>query len=126
MAAPHISQATAGIRRALGYALHDLIHGSTPVEKRLGTISIILEKDSAPVAHVNELISQFGDCVVGRLGLPYPNRGVNIITLIVDASIERVSALTGKLGQLPGIQVKSLMSKATQQGAVHHDDPSGQ
>jgi putative iron-only hydrogenase system regulator len=96
------------------------------VEKRLGTISIILEKDSAPVAHVNELISQFGDGVIGRLGLPYPNRGVNIITLIVDTSIERVSALTGKLGQLPGIQVKSLMSKATQQGAANHDDPSGQ
>jgi len=110
----------------LSYHHPDLIHGSTPVEKRLGTISIILEKDSAPVAHVNELISQFGDCVIGRLGLPYPNRGVNIITLIVDSSIERVSALTGKLGQLPGIQVKSLMSKATQQGAARHDDPPGQ
>jgi len=96
------------------------------VEKRLGTISIVLERGGAPVAHVNELISQFGDCVIGRLGLPYPTRGVNIITLIVDASVERVSALTGRLGQLPGIQVKSLMSKASEQGAASHDDPPGQ
>jgi len=104
------------------YHQGDLIHGSIPVEKRLSTISIILERKTTPAARVNELISQFGDCVIGRLGLPYPARGVNIITLIVDASVEQVSALTGKLGQLPGIQVKSLMSKANKQGATSHDD----
>ncbi len=92
------------------------------MEKRLGTISIVLERNTTPTSRVNELISQFGDCVIGRLGLPYPTRGVNIITLIVDASVEQVSALTGKLGQLPGIQVKSLMSKASKQGATSHDD----
>jgi putative iron-only hydrogenase system regulator len=91
------------------------------VEKRLGTISIILDRDTTPAARINDLISQFGDCVIGRLGLPYAARGVNIITLIVDAPVEQVSALTGKLGQLPGVQVKSLMSKA-KQGATHHDD----
>lgn len=90
------------------------------MEKRLGTISVIIERHHAPVATVNELISQFGDDVIGRLGLPYPERGVNIITLITDTSVERLSALTGKLGQLPGVQVRSLMARpAAQQGATH-------
>jgi putative iron-only hydrogenase system regulator len=93
------------------------------VEKRLGCISIIVERQVAPVATVNELISQFGDGIIGRLGLPYPQRGVNIITLITDTSVDRLSALTGKLGKLPGIQVRSLVSKPTTPG-VTHDDPS--
>lgn len=76
-------------------------------------MTVILDRQLADVAHVNELISQFGDAVLGRLGLPYPERGVNIITLIVDATVERLSSLTGKLGRLPGVQVKSLMARAT-------------
>jgi putative iron-only hydrogenase system regulator len=86
------------------------------VEKRIGCVTIILERQKADVGTVNELVSQFGDTVVGRLGLPYPERGVNIITLIVDASVERVSALTGKLGKLPGVQVKSLMARNLEPG----------
>ena len=81
------------------------------MEKRLGCVSIILDRQDAPVSDVNELISQFGDLVIGRLGLPYPSHGVNIITLITDSSVDRLSALTGRLGKLPGVQVKSLMSK---------------
>jgi putative iron-only hydrogenase system regulator len=103
----------------------DLIHGSCPVEKRIGCVSVILDRQAAPVPAVNELISQFGDCVIGRLGLPYPERGVNIITLVTDTSVERLSALTGKLGKLPGVQVKSLMSKSRETGAASHD-PSQQ
>jgi putative iron-only hydrogenase system regulator len=86
------------------------------MEKRLGCVSIILDRQLADVAEVNELITQFGDLVVGRLGLPYPSRGVNIITLITDSSVEHLSALTGKLGKLPGVQVKSLMAKNTDTG----------
>jgi putative iron-only hydrogenase system regulator len=93
------------------------------VEKRLGSISIILERSVAPVATVNELISQFGDCIIGRLGLPYPERGVNIITLITESSVERLSALAGKLGKLPGVQVKSLMAKPREVGVAHNDSP---
>jgi putative iron-only hydrogenase system regulator len=93
------------------------------VEKRLGTISIIVERQLAPVSTINELISQFGDEVVGRLGLPYPERGVNIITLITDTSVERTSALTGKLGKLPGVQVRSLLAKGPPQGVAHEPSP---
>jgi len=93
------------------------------VEKRLGTISIIVERQIAPVAAINELLSQFGDGIIGRLGLPYPERSVNIITLITDTSVERLSALTGKLGKLPGVQVRSLVAKISAQGAARHDPP---
>jgi putative iron-only hydrogenase system regulator len=93
------------------------------VEKRLGTISIIAVRKSAPVTIINELISEFGDEIIGRLGLPYPERGVNVITLITDTSVERLSALTGKLGKLPGVQVRSLMAKTPAQGVAPHAAP---
>jgi putative iron-only hydrogenase system regulator len=96
------------------------------MEKRLGCISIILDRQTAPVPQVNELISQFGDSIIGRLGLPYPSHGVNIITLITDSTVERLSSLTGKLGKLPGVQVKSLMSKSRVPGVTHDVDPSEQ
>ena len=93
------------------------------MEKRLGCVSIILDRQTASVADVNELISQFGDLVIGRLGLPYPSHGVNIITLITDSSVNQLSALTGKLGKLPGVQVKSLMSKSRDAGVAPDVDP---
>ena len=89
------------------------------MEKRLGTVSIIVERHVAPVDELNELLTQFGDDIVGRFGLPYRERGVNVITLVTDTSMERVSALTGKLGKLPGVQVRSLLSKSPSRGATH-------
>lgn len=87
------------------------------MEKRLGVVSIVLERSIAPVDQVNALLSSFDDEVVGRLGLPYPDRGVNVITVVVDATVERLSALTGRLGKLPGVQVRSLMSRIPPAGA---------
>ena len=87
------------------------------MEKRLGVVSIIVERPTAPIEEVNELLSQFGDEIIGRFGLPYAQRDVNIITLVVDTTVERVSALTGKLGKLPGVQVRSLMSRTPASGA---------
>jgi putative iron-only hydrogenase system regulator len=98
--------------------------GVFPMEKRLGCVSIILDRQAASATDVNELITQFGDLVIGRLGLPYPSHGVNIITLITDSSVERQSALTGKLGKLPGVQVKSLMAKTRSSGVTNHVDSS--
>ncbi len=93
------------------------------MEKRLGTVSIMVERHVAPVEDVNELLSEFGDEIIGRFGLPYPQRGVNIITLITDTSMERTSALTGKLGKLPGVQVRSLLAKAPAEGVAHEPPP---
>lgn len=98
------------------------------MEKRLGVVSIIVERSAAPVDDVNDLLSQFSDGIIGRLGLPHPARGVNIITVVVDTSVERVSALTGKLGKLPGVQVRSLMARTVPPGSPgaslpEHDTP---
>lgn len=88
------------------------------MEKRLGCVSVILDRQAAPIASINELLSQFGDCILARLGLPYPSHGVNIITLVTESSTDRLHAPTGKLGKLPGVQVKSLMSKLPDAGVV--------
>jgi putative iron-only hydrogenase system regulator len=102
---------------------HVRFTGVDPVEKRLGTVSIIVERHVVPVEEVNELLSHFGDEIIGRFGLPYPQRGVNIITLITDTSVERMSALTGKLGKIPGVQVRSLLAKPVAERIVHDPSP---
>ncbi|MCE5268636.1 MAG: iron-only hydrogenase system regulator [Planctomycetaceae bacterium] len=96
------------------------------MEKRLGCVSVILDRQTAPITSVNELLSRFGDCFLARLGLPYPSHGVNIITLVTDSSTDRLSSLTGKLGKLPGVQVKSLLSKFHDAGVLPDVAPSEQ
>lgn len=91
------------------------------MEKRLGTISIIAHRDSATPEKVNALLSEHAHLILGRLGLPYPDRGINIITLVIDATVEEVSALNGKLGRLSGIQVRSLMTRPPHTEESAHD-----
>ena len=82
------------------------------MEKRVGFVGIIIEdrKKAAPV--VNKLLSEHGDIIVARVGLPYRERHCSVITLIVDATTDELGALTGKLGALPGVSVKSALTKA--------------
>ncbi len=86
------------------------------MEERLGCVNIILDRQIAPIASVNDLLSQFGDCILARLGLPYPTHGVNIITLVTECSTDRLNSLTGELGKLQGVQVKSLLSNVCDAG----------
>ncbi len=83
----------------------------TKMDKRVGFIGIIIENRKAVAEEVNHLISEFGDNVVARVGLPYREKGCFVITLIVDATTDAVGALTGKLGALEGVSVKSAMAK---------------
>ncbi|HUH44681.1 MAG TPA: TM1266 family iron-only hydrogenase system putative regulator [Treponemataceae bacterium] len=80
-------------------------------ERAVGIIAIIVKERENTAQKVNEILADFGEMVVGRLGLPYQERKLHIITLIVDASNDRIGALTGKLGQIPGITVKSTLAK---------------
>ena len=82
------------------------------MEKRLGFVGIIIEDRSANAAAVNELLGQFGDVIVARTGLPYEKRACSAITLIVDATTDQLGVLTGKLGSLTGVSVKSMLSKS--------------
>ena len=80
-------------------------------EKAVASIMILVKNRSESAGKVNEIISQFSDVIVGRLGLPYSGRELNIITLVVDATTDEIGALTGKLGQIKDVKVKSAIAK---------------
>lgn len=79
-------------------------------EKRLAVISVIIEKREQS-AKVNSALSDYGDYIVGRMGVPYKERGVSVICVIIDAPNEVINSLTGKIGMLDGVSAKTLMSK---------------
>ena len=78
--------------------------------KRLGIIAIVIE-DLEKAIKVNELIHAYAHLVVGRMGLPYRQRNVSMISLIVDGESDEINALTGKLGRVDSVQVKSMLTK---------------
>lgn len=83
-----------------------------PMDKRVGFVGIIIE-DRKKAAHaVNDLLSEYGDMIIARVGLPYRERHCSVITLIVDATTDELGSLTGKLGALEGVSVKSALTKS--------------
>jgi len=73
-------------------------------------VGIIVYDREQSAAKVNEILSKFGDLIVGRMGIPYKERGISVIAIIVDATTDELGALTGKLGQIPGVKVKSAVT----------------
>ncbi len=80
-------------------------------QRAVGVVAIIVKNRSKGAPEVNGVLTHFGDIIVGRMGLPYPARELNIITLIVDATTDQVGSLTGRLGNLPDVTVKSTLAK---------------
>lgn len=80
-------------------------------ESRVAVIAMIIDNGEA-VGAVNALLHSFSDYVIGRMGIPYRSRGLNIINVVVDAPADAVSALSGKLGRLDGVTCKVVYSKA--------------
>lgn len=81
------------------------------MERAVGVIAIIVKQRKSAATEVNSLLTQFGDIIIGRMGLPYKDRSLNIITLMVDASTDQIGNLTGKIGMIPGVTVKSTLAK---------------
>ena len=79
-------------------------------EGRIAVIGIILE-DKTQAEQVNGLLHQYGSYIIGRMGLPYERKQVNIISVVLDAPSDVISALAGKLGRLQGASSKALYSK---------------
>ncbi len=79
-------------------------------QTRVALIGIIVENPDA-VERLNGLLHQYGSYIIGRMGIPYPKRGVNIISVAVDAPADVISALSGKLGRLPGVSTKAVYAK---------------
>lgn len=80
-------------------------------KNRVGFIGIIIQQREQTAQTLNQILSQFGHLILGRMGMPYREREINIITLIVDGSTEDIGALTGKIGQIQGIKVRSAFAK---------------
>ncbi|ADQ08154.1 transcriptional regulator NikR, CopG family [Caldicellulosiruptor hydrothermalis 108] len=81
------------------------------MERRIGVIGIVVENRKEVSDKLNKILSDYGDIIVGRMGIPYKERGLCVISLIVDGTTDEIGALTGKLGALSGVKVKSALTK---------------
>lgn len=79
------------------------------METRVALIGVIVEDESS-VASLNDLLHQYAPYIIGRMGVPYRPRGVNIISVALDAPQDAISALSGKLGRLEGVSAKTQYS----------------
>ncbi len=82
------------------------------MDKRLGFVGIIVDDREKHAGTVNKVLSEFGEMIVARTGVPYRQKKCGVITLIVDGTTDEVGALTGRLGSIEGVAVKSALSKA--------------
>ncbi|MBV7273278.1 TM1266 family iron-only hydrogenase system putative regulator [Clostridium thailandense] len=80
------------------------------MEKRIGVVGIVIE-NLQNVSKVNDILHYHSEIIVGRLGIPYRERNLSVISLIVDGTSDEISALTGKLGKIDGVNVKSAVTK---------------
>ena len=80
------------------------------METRIAVIAIIVE-DLEAADEVNRILHEYSSCVIGRMGIPYRQKNLSLISVAVDAPSEMISALTGKLGNVPGISVKTAYQK---------------
>lgn len=80
------------------------------METRIGVIGIVVE-DLEQTIRINDVLHQHADIIVGRMGMPYKKKGISVISLIIDGSTDEIGSLTGKLGNIEGVNVKSALSK---------------
>ena len=77
----------------------------------MSRIGVIVVEDLSSVNRINSILHDHNDIIIGRIGLPYKNRGISVISLIVDGNTDEIGSLTGKLGSIEGINVKSALTK---------------
>lgn len=80
------------------------------METRVAIIGIIVEEESS-VDELNQILHEYGSYIIGRMGIPYQKKGINIISIAVDAPQDIISALSGKLGKLPGVSSKAAYTR---------------
>lgn len=82
------------------------------MDTRIAVLAIIVDSEKGSVQELNRLLSQYGQYIVGRMGIPYREKGVNIISVAMDAPADEINTLSGKLGRLSGISVKTAYAPA--------------
>jgi putative iron-only hydrogenase system regulator len=80
-------------------------------DKRIGVIGVVIEDRENGVKTVNDILSKYAEIIVGRMGIPYRERKIAVISLIVDGTTDEIGAMTGQLGTVPGVNVKSALTK---------------
>ncbi|NLG87622.1 MAG: CopG family transcriptional regulator [Clostridiaceae bacterium] len=81
------------------------------MEKRIGVVGIVVENPDI-TGRLNSILHDYAELIIGRMGIPYRQRKVRVISLIVEGTTDEIGALTGKIGNLPGVSVKSALSKS--------------
>lgn len=79
-------------------------------ESRVAIISIIVEEKES-VYMLNDLLHEYGPHIIGRMGIPHREKGINIISVVLDAPQNTISALSGKIGRLKGVSSKTVFAK---------------
>lgn len=79
--------------------------------KRLGFVGIIIEDREKTSGAVNNILSNFSELILARTGLPNAKENTSVITLVIDATTDELGVLTGQLGNIPGVSVKSGLAK---------------
>ncbi|MDL1969912.1 MAG: iron-only hydrogenase system regulator [Candidatus Desulfofervidaceae bacterium] len=77
--------------------------------ERIGAVIVIIKDRKRSASKVNEILSQYGDIIIGRMGIPYRKKNLSIISLIVEGNTDVLGAMTGKLGMLEDVEVKSIL-----------------
>jgi len=78
------------------------------LEHRIGVIGIVVE-DRDNAQKINSILGEHNEVIVGRMGIPYRERGISVISLIIDGSTDEIGAMTGKLGNLKGVKVRTAL-----------------
>lgn len=86
-------------------------HEQSSENRRIGVVAVIVHEPEKAYDALNKILHDYSDIIIGRLGLPYRERNLSIISLIVDGSTDDVGAMTGRIGQLAGVTVKSAFAK---------------
>ena len=79
------------------------------MEQRIGAV-LILVTDEGDINRINSIISDHSELILGRQGIPLRDRSTNVISLVLEGNTDRIGSLTGKLGRLDGVRVKSLIT----------------
>ncbi len=79
------------------------------MENRVAVMGIIVENKNS-VEQLNQLLHEYADVIIGRMGIPYKERGISIVSIALDAPQNVIAALSGKIGKLEGISVKTAYS----------------
>ena len=89
--------------------------------RRIGVVGIVIENPHDVSDRVNSIISDHGRIVLGRMGIPKPEYQVGVMSLIIEGTTDEIGSLTGRLGNLPGVTVKSALTTKTLRKEADHD-----